>query len=93
MKTGFKGTFVISWSQTELDGFWSAPLENLRVGTAWSWTGEAVRVDGPADILPLGDAAGEADIRKRAAMSVRRLLKALLLNKALQSQTGATRGP
>jgi len=77
MKTGFKGTFVISWSQTELDGFWSAPLENLRVGTAWSWTGEAVRVDGPADILPLGDALGEADIRARAAMSVRRLLKAV----------------
>ncbi len=77
MKTGFKGTFVISWSQTELDGFWSAPLENLRIGTAWSWTGEAVRVDGPADILPLGDALGEADIRARAAHSVRRLLKAV----------------
>ena len=77
MKTGFKGTFVISWSQTELDGFWSAPLENLRVGTSWSWTGETVRVDGPAEILPLGDAKGEADIRRRAAMSVRRLLKAV----------------
>lgn len=77
MKTGFKGTFVISWSQTELDGFWSAPLENLRVGTAWSWTGDAVRVDGPADILPLGDALGDADIRTRAAHSVRRLLKAV----------------
>ncbi len=80
MKTGFKGTFVISWSQTELDGFWSAPLENLRVGTPWSWTGETVRVDGPADILPLGDATGEADIRKRAALSVRRLLKAVEIN-------------
>ncbi|WP_296420803.1 Hint domain-containing protein [Pseudooctadecabacter sp.] len=80
MKTGFKGTFVISWSQTELDGFWSAPLEHLRVGTAWGWTGEAVRVDGPADILPLGDALGEADIRKRAAQSVRRLLKAVEIN-------------
>lgn len=77
MKTGFRGTFVISWSQTELDGFWSAPLENLAVGTTWSWTGEAVRVDGPADILPLGDAKGEADIRRRAAMNVRRLLKAI----------------
>jgi len=80
MKTGFKGTFVISWSQTELNGFWSAPLEHLRVGAAWGWTGETVRVDGPADILPLGDAAGEADIRKRAAMSVRRLLRAVEVN-------------
>lgn len=77
MKTGFVGTFVISWSQTELDGFWSAPLEDLSVGTTWSWTGEAVRVDGPADILPLGAAANELDIRKRAAMNVRRLLKAV----------------
>ncbi|WP_281983545.1 Hint domain-containing protein [Thalassorhabdomicrobium marinisediminis] len=82
MKTGFRGTFVISWSQTELDGFWAAPLENLRVGTAWSWAGEAVRVDGPAEILPLGDALGEADIRTRAALSVRRLLRAVEVNTA-----------
>lgn len=80
MKAGFKGTFFISWSQTEFDGFWSAPLENLRVGTSWSWTGEAVRVDGPAEILPLGDAAGQVDLCKRAAMSVRRLLKAVEVN-------------
>lgn len=80
MKTGLKGTFVISWSQTELDGFWSAPLDNLAVGTAWSWTGDVVRVDGPADILPLGDAKGAADMRRRAAMGVRRLLKAVELN-------------
>ena len=77
MKTGFRGTFVISWSQTELDGLWSAPLDAFRVGTAWSWTGEAVRVDGPSEILPLGDAVGEANLRKRAAHSVRRLLRAV----------------
>ncbi len=77
MKTGFRGTFVISWSQTELDGQWSAPLDTLRVGTTWSWTGEAVRVDGPKGVLPLGDATGEADLRKRAALSVRRLLRAM----------------
>ncbi len=77
MKTGFRGTFVISWSQTELDGLWSAPLDTLRVGTAWTWTGEAVRVDGPSGVLPLGDAQGEADLRKRAAMTVRRLLRAV----------------
>ena len=80
MKTGFKGTFVISWSQTELDGFWSAPLENLRVGTAWSWAGETVRVDGPADILPLGDAIGEVELRRRAAHCVRKMLRAVEVN-------------
>jgi hypothetical protein len=30
MKTGFQGAFVISWSQTELDGRWAAPREALR---------------------------------------------------------------
>ena len=77
MKTGLMGTFVISWSQTELDGVWSAPVSALRVGTAWSWTGNTVRVDGPAGVLPLGQATGEADLRKRAAHTVRRLLGAV----------------
>eukprot|EP00036_Acanthoecidae_sp_10tr_P005251 CAMPEP_0182947530 /NCGR_PEP_ID=MMETSP0105_2-20130417/58728_1 /TAXON_ID=81532 ORGANISM="Acanthoeca-like sp., Strain 10tr" /NCGR_SAMPLE_ID=MMETSP0105_2 /ASSEMBLY_ACC=CAM_ASM_000205 /LENGTH=66 /DNA_ID=CAMNT_0025087773 /DNA_START=70 /DNA_END=266 /DNA_ORIENTATION=- len=66
MKTGFKGTFVISWSQTEIDGLWSAPVETLRVGATWAWTGETVRVDGPSSVLPLGEATGQADLRKRA---------------------------
>ena len=54
MKTGFNGTFVISWSQIEIDGLQGMPVTDLIVGTAWSWTGEAVRVDGPSGILPLG---------------------------------------
>lgn len=77
METGLKGTFVISWSQTELDGLWSAPLDTLRVGTVWTWTGEAVRVDGAPQVLLLGEATGEADIRRRAAVNVRRLLHAV----------------
>ena len=73
MKTGLIGTFVISWSQTDIDGQ-HAPVTDLNVGTAWSWTGEAVRVDGPNGILPLGVSQGETDIRSRAALTVRRLL-------------------
>lgn len=34
MKTGSSGTFVISWSQTELDGVRAAPLGLLAVGAA-----------------------------------------------------------
>ncbi len=74
MKTGFKGTFVISWSQTELDGNHAAPVADLRPGAVWSWTGEAVRVDGPRGILPLGEAEGMANMRRRAALTVRRLM-------------------
>lgn len=66
MKTGFLGTFVISWAQCEIDGFWSAPRDAFRVGATWAWTGDAVRVDGPNSVLPLGIAAGEADIQKKS---------------------------
>ncbi|SEO78427.1 Hint domain-containing protein [Salinihabitans flavidus] len=78
MRTGFCGTFVISWSQTEIDGLTAAPLRALEVGVVWSWHGEAVRVDGPAELLRLDCAVGEANLRKRAARVVRRLVGAAL---------------
>ena len=81
MKTGFRGTFVISWSQTQIDGLEAAPLESLTVGAAWSWRGEAVRVDGPCEILRLDQANGEAGLRKRASKSVRRLVGAAVQNR------------
>lgn len=76
METGFRGTFVISWSQTEVDGLRAASTDMLSVGAAWRWSGEAVRVDGPAELLLLGGAKGVADLRKRAARTVRRLVGA-----------------
>lgn len=78
MATGYRGTFVISWAQTEIDGVQDAPLPALKVGAAWSWTGEPVRVDGPASVLQLGDESGDANIRPRAARMVRRLVGAAL---------------
>lgn len=74
MKTGSPGTFVISWSQTEVDGLKAAPLDVLAVGTTWRWGGAAVRVDGPQGVLLLEGAEGAADIRRRAARTVRRLV-------------------
>ncbi len=74
MKTGSQGTFVISWSQTETDGLKAAPLDILTVGAAWRWTGAPVRVDGPQEVLILNEAEGGADLRKRAARMVRRLI-------------------
>lgn len=81
MGTGYRGTFVISWAQTEIDGLQAAPPSSLTVGAAWSWQGEAVRVDGPSSILQLDQADGEADIRKRAARMVRRLVGAAVAPK------------
>ena len=76
MRTGYRGTFVISWSQTDIDGLQAAPPSSLCVGAAWSWRGDAVRVDGPSSILQLDRAEGEAQIRKRAARMVRKLVGA-----------------
>ncbi len=76
MKTGSRGTFVISWSQTETDGLKAASLDVLTVGATWRWTGAPVRVDGPQSLLILDGAEGAADLRKRAARMVRRLIGA-----------------
>lgn len=74
MKTGSRGTFVISWAQTEVDGVKSASLDLLSVGASWRWTGEAVRVDASSSLLLLEGAEGRAEMRKRAARMVRRLI-------------------
>lgn len=74
MKTGFRGAYVICWSQTEIDGLEDAPRDALSIGSAWSWRGEVLRVDGPTDVLQL-DRAEEADaLRQRAARKVHRLV-------------------
>jgi len=74
MGTGFGGTFVISWSQTEVDGLEAAPVQALNVGASWSWRGDAVQVDAQSHVLRLEQADGEAELRKRAARMVRRLV-------------------
>lgn len=81
MKTGFRGTFVISWSQTEIDGLDAAPVQSLTVGAAWAWRGDAIRVDGPNDVLRLDQADGAEKLRKRAARMVHRLVGAALEKK------------
>ncbi|MBC7158093.1 MAG: Hint domain-containing protein [Rhodobacteraceae bacterium] len=73
MVTGPSGTFVISWAQTALDGQ-PADLDDIDVGSAWRWTGRAVRVDGAEAVLDPGAPDGEADLRRRAARVVRRLV-------------------
>jgi hypothetical protein len=77
MRTGFRGTFAISWDQAELDGHRCAALASLRVGQSWRWTGEPLRLDGPAGIFPLGDAIGVTTLRQRSARAVRHLLTAV----------------
>ena len=86
MKTGFRGTFVMSWSQTEVEGQ-ATPIEALGVGMAWAWTGEAVRVDGPNDVLRLDRSDDQAALRQRAARKVRRMV-GQVLGDALRATMG-----
>ncbi len=75
---GFKGTFVVSWSQTEIDGLTGAPVAAIEAGVSWRWSGHAVRVDGPEDTAFHLDAANAEEIRTRAAQAVRRVLSVSL---------------
>lgn len=74
MNTGSLGTFVISWTNSEIDGVQSAPLSLLNVGATWRYSGPVVRVGGPQDVLVLDDAEGAVEMRQRAARTVRRLV-------------------
>ena len=88
MKTGSGGTFVISWTQTEVDGLASAPVAMLVTGAAWRWTGTPVRVDGAGGLLKLDGAMGAANLRQKAARKVRRLVGAAFATGAADD-TGA----
>ncbi|MEM6276312.1 MAG: Hint domain-containing protein [Pseudomonadota bacterium] len=76
METGCRGTFVISWSQTQTDGENAATPTTLAAGKTWRWDGEVVRIDGPGALLRLDGANGEAELRRRAADRVRKLVGA-----------------
>ena len=73
MKTGFRGTFVIPWVQTLIDGEMSPDIDMVRPGAGWLWTGELTRVDGPDDVLLLDTSIGKADLHRRASRMVRRM--------------------
>ncbi len=74
MRVGHLGIHVISWSQTEIDGLRGGPVASIADGAAWRWTGEAVRVDRPGDVLSLGTPEGKEQLQLRAAAAVRRIM-------------------
>ncbi len=70
-----KGTFVISWAQTEVDGIAAAPIASLEAGAVWVWRGEPVRID-RATGFPGAEpnTMDQEDQRRRAAASARRIV-------------------
>ncbi len=73
MRAGHLGTYVISWSQTEIDGLRGGPVAAIEDGAVWRWTGTAIRVDRPDDVLSLGAPEGKAELQARAGAVIRRL--------------------
>ncbi len=74
MATPAPGTFLIPWTQAELDGLTGTPPGNLYVGATWRWTGQAIRIDDPRDIFVLQAGQGIADTHRRAARRLSRFL-------------------
>lgn len=78
MTTGFKGAFLVSWTETQVDGQKAAPFDALVTGAHWRWDGTAVRIDGPGRALALGLDDDSVSNRRRAARFARRLVGAAL---------------
>lgn len=75
MDIGPRAVHAFSWAQVEVEDIAAAPLAMVVTGACWRWRGEALRLDGPQGLLPLGPAAGAAETRARAARALHRWLK------------------
>lgn len=92
MDRGSRAVHAFSWTQAEVEGTVSAPLGMVEPGVAWRWHGEALRLDGPPSLLPLGPARGADEIRTRAARAVRRWLKHAPVQVSDEGEAPAGRG-
>jgi len=75
MGTGFRGAFVISWAQSSVDGFPAQSEQDMLEGTAWSWHGRALALEGDGAALFLTASRDHAELRARAARVIRKLLQ------------------
>lgn len=76
MTGAIRGSFVLAWAQTRIDGNVFGAITDLINGASWSWEGKPIRIDGPQELLLLGDAQGQDQLRKRAATSIKKLIGA-----------------
>lgn len=72
------GCFVISWSQTEIDGLSGAPAGSLRRGATWRWHGESVRLDAAAGLSGLLGHMATGVMREHVVSRTRRLVSRAL---------------
>jgi len=66
MATGFRGTYVIAWSQISVE-YDPGDGAEISIGLSFRWTGRAVRMDGPPDVLALGATEGQQRLQARVS--------------------------
>ena len=67
-------TFVLSWSQTEIDGLRGRPVASVEIGSIWRWSGQAAPVGGPMGDGPFAAAAPDAPDLSHTIRSIRNLV-------------------
>ncbi len=75
---GARGSFIIAWDQSEIDGLRGAGPEMMEVGSSWRWSGDALRLGGPQGAARAGAPEDPVDrgagLHRRAAGRLARLL-------------------
>lgn len=84
-RQALRGTFVISWSQTEIDGLSGAPVAALDRGAEWLWRGEPVRIDEATGAVGPWDAPDSESLRRRAAAGARRIVGRALVHEGVRT--------
>jgi len=69
-----RGSFIVPCRQIEIDGVRLTRPSAIVLGATWRWTGTVAEIEAAHDLPLLCDALGEADVRRRAARAVRRML-------------------
>jgi len=82
------GCFVISWSQTEIDGLAGAPARSLRRGASWRWSGRPVRLDAVAGLSGLLDGLAVGVMRNHVVARARKLVERVLLDEGVPRSGG-----
>ncbi|MEM6386575.1 MAG: Hint domain-containing protein [Pseudomonadota bacterium] len=85
MMAGPRGTFVLSWAQTEINGAVGTSDADLREDAIWVWHGTPVNIDSAIGQSTRSGILSDAEYLKRAAASARRLVARALVLEGVRS--------
>jgi hypothetical protein len=71
---GRSGAFLMSWSQTEVDGHAEAPEADIRTNAYWRWSGEAVDISAAVRLAERETFSSDTAFRNHAAAAARAVI-------------------